>query len=130
MIETTFLGKEVTPFDDVTFTSQIKTDTKVFTITITFCGGINEDGEEDLYGSMCADISVQEINAVKDDLSILKTLFDRYYKDENFAEYEAYTNGSYMTFKNESCYDSSVSDFYGVIGNLTSLIMETYYDVA
>ena len=122
-----FNGKDYM-FDDVSYSWTISNGIRKYVIEISFCGGMGEDGKEDLYNSCLADISVSETehrsfyNGGKYD-DILKQVVDTIGIED--VEYTINKDKSeYMSFKNESSYDVSMNDFNNVFGTLLSVLRE------
>ena len=123
----TFNGKNY-QFDDVSYSWTITNGIREYVIEISFCGGVGEDGEEYLYNSCFADISVSEVNhrsfydnGKYDD--ILKQVVDSIGKE--YIEYTIDKDKSeYMSFRNESSYDDSMNDFNNVFGTLLNVLRE------
>ena len=48
-------------YDDLTFSWYITSELNEYRLTMTFCGAIDEDGNEDLYSSMNCEIALNEV---------------------------------------------------------------------
>ena len=125
----TFNGKEHS-FDDVIYSWTIDNTVRKYIVSISFCGGLNEDGEENLYGSCLADICAQEVEHRRfydtndKNNGILRQVVDIISKDYDDIEYADGISGEYFTFKNESDFTSSIDDLNTVFGTLINVIRE------
>lgn len=127
---TKFLGKKEGMFDDVSYEYQIATSRREYIVDITFCGSINENGEEDLITSLWADISINQTKGIKGtDYTTLAKLRDKYKEQFPDIEYEQFSNGEWLSFKNESDFNSSVDDFKMVIKDLIGILIEADIEI-
>jgi hypothetical protein len=124
----TFESKEY-PFDDVAFSWYVTSPVNEYRVTISFCGAMQEDGEEMLESSMCADIWIDEIRENNPD--ILDKVTEKLKKAD--IEYERNVETimvcapdirESITCRNESDYGSTISDLNTMISALTQTLIE------
>ena len=129
-MEIIFNGKEY-QFDDVIYSWTIKGQVRQYIASVSFCGGIDENGEDNLYSSCNAEVMIQETNHKKfydtedNNNGILKQVLNEI-KDSISDEIEYYNglSGEYFRFVNESSFDSTMDDFNTVFGTLVNVLRE------
>lgn len=111
-------------FDNVTFAWVIESAINTYNLSIEFCEGINEDGEQDLSSSCYADIELTEIDHHDHDLML--KVFDLL-KDDVDIELEQ----NYLQFgddnetiftRNESSYDDTMSELEQFMVAITEVL--------
>lgn len=122
-----FLEKERC-FDDISYAYSIKSKYNNYFLTITFCGGINEDGEQDLYSSCHADIELIEMKKHNHELlsevfDLLKNDIDVKY-DSPFLTINSNDDREIITTRNESSFDDSMEDFNKFLMAVTAILLK------
>lgn len=121
-----FLEKERN-FDDVSYAYSIKSKFNNYFLTITFCGGINEDGEQDLHSSCYADIELIEMK--KHNHELLSEVFDLL-KNDIDVKYDSpfltinNDDREIITTRNESSFDDSIKDFNKFLIAVTGVLLK------
>ena len=101
-------------YDDLTFSWYITSELNEYRLTMTFCGAIDEDGNEDLYSSMNCEIELNEVAENKP--YIMQTIKEKI-ENKLSIELEDYSETIYNTFPDtrnsiyyidEDSYDSSM----------------------
>ena len=122
-----FLEKEIS-FGSVNYAYSIKSKYNNYYLTISFCGGINEDGEQDLYSSCCADIELIEMK--KHNHELLSEVFDLLKNDIDvkynspFLIINSEDNREIITTRNESSFDDSMKDFNKFLMAVTGVLLK------
>lgn len=129
MVSVNFISEGITEFDDIEYSWKVTNRFQTFIVTATFCGGIDEDGNKNLYSSICCDIAIQETYRSKKipDANVLNVLLNK------LGEV-AYDIGDdkdglqYLVYKNEDSYDGSVKQIFTILRELAGLLMEMPID--
>lgn len=122
-----FLEKERC-FDNVSYAYSIKSKYNYYFLTITFCGGINEEGKQDLYSSCNAEIELIEMKKHNHELlsevfDLLKNDIDVKY-DSPFLTINSNDNREVITTTNESSFDDSMKDFNKFLMAVTAVLLK------
>ena len=122
-----FLEKEII-FGSVSYAYSIKSKYNYYYLTISFCGGINEDGEQDLHSSFFADIELIEMKKHNHELlsevfDLLKNDIDVKY-DSPFLTINSEDNREVITTRNESSFDDSMKDFNKFLMAVTGVLLK------
>ena len=124
MVSVNFIKKEIGMFDDVIFSWKVTNKSQTFIVTATFCGGIDEDGEENLYSCICCNIEIQETYRSPKilDSNVLGVLLNRM---DMVADGIDEVNGlQILSYKNEDSFDCSIKDIETILKELTGLLIE------
>ena len=113
-------------FDNVTFSWYITSSVNEYRVIIDFVGAINEDGEEDIVGSMCAEISVNEIKhhdhdtleAIRQKISLIMGY------DQNTFMVNAPDIRESLYLTNESSYSDTMDYFNLIMTGLASVLID------
>lgn len=125
MIKAKFLKKEIDMFDNVIHACEITSKLHTYIVSITFCGGIDEDGNENLFNCINAEIAVQETKRSDGiaDSNIVKLAWEGMDIDAEVT-YEKENGMEYMSFVNEDSFISSQHDYHRTIERLIGTLVE------
>ena len=121
-----YIGKD-TCFDNVTLTWAITSKVNSYNLTIEFCGGIEENGEENLYNSAFADITLHEVD--HHDKGLLDEIAALVSKDIDIETYNepvmisAPDIRESITTRNESSFDDTLRDYNKLLMAATGIIL-------
>lgn len=124
-----FLGKEAPMFDDVCYVWELSNDIRNYYISITFCGGIDEEGNQNLYNSLNAEISVREVDHrmfydnCEKQVGILKEVVDIIGDDMEIDYKNSNVNGEDFSTVNESSFDDSIAALNKIITTMVAVML-------
>ena len=125
MVNVNFIGEDRTMFDDIEYSWKVTDRLQTFIVTATFCGGIDEDGNKNLYSCINCDITIQETQRSKSitDSNILGILLNRL---DIVAESidEDKNRLQMLCYKNEDSFDSTINDIKNILKELTGILIE------